>query len=161
MHNIVLTGFMGTGKTTVGRLVAERLGFRFVDTDQLIVAEADMPIPQLFAEQGEAAFRRLEARICQHIAWERQTVIATGGGALLNTQTRDAFIAGGMVVCLHAPLEVIRQRVGEDPNRPLMADAARLYANRQAAYAALPHHVQTGGRTPTEITEEVITLWQK
>ena len=163
--NIALAGFMGTGKSTVGRLLAERLGWRFVDTDALIEARAGRTIAQVFATQGEAAFRRLEAEICRQVAEGTRQVIALGGGALLNAETRRAVEARALLVCLDAPLDEIVRRVGQDPTRPLFhADRARLaalYAERAAHYAALPHHIVTTGRTPADITEEIVRLWQQ
>ncbi len=163
--NIALAGFMGTGKSTVGRLLAERLGWRFVDTDALIEARAGVPIAHIFAEQGEPAFRRLEAEICRQVAAGRRQVIALGGGALLDAETRRHVQARALLVCLTAPLEEIVRRVGQDPARPLFhADRARLaalYQARAAHYASLPHHVATEGRAPAEIAEEIAHLWQQ
>lgn len=163
-HHIVLAGFMGTGKTTVGRLLAERLGWPFIDTDRVIEQRAGCSIADLFARQGEAAFRALEAAVCAEVAMSEQSVIATGGGALLHTPTRNLFTARGLVVCLGCALETIIQRVGHDPARPLFsADLERLaalYAARAAHYHSLPHWIDTTGRTPAHITEEIVRLWQ-
>lgn len=163
--NIALAGFMGTGKSTVGPLLAEQLGWRFVDTDALIEARAGLPIPRIFAERGEPIFRRLEAEVCRQVADGARQVIALGGGALLDPHTRAYLQARALVVCLTAPLEEIVRRVGEDPARPLFhADRARLaalYAERAVHYAALPHHLATEGRTPAEIAEEIVRLWQQ
>ena len=110
--NIILTGFMGTGKTAVGREVAARLGRPFVDLDDLIVQRAGKAIPEIFAQDGESAFRALEAATCGEMAAPAGLVIATGGGAVVNPANREALAAGGTVICLEADLETILQRVG-------------------------------------------------
>ncbi|MEW6580107.1 MAG: shikimate kinase [Chloroflexota bacterium] len=161
--NLVLAGFMGTGKSMVGRLVAERLGLAFVDTDAEIERRAGRSIAQIFAQDGEAAFRRLEAQVCQEVAAGRGQVIAVGGGALLDDSTRQAFERTGLIVCLTCSLDEILRRVGDDPARPLFStDRERLtalYAARAAHYAALPHTVDTTARTPAAVAGEVIRLW--
>lgn len=165
MHpNIILAGFMGTGKSTVGRILAARLGWLFVDTDALITARAGCSIADIFAQQGEAAFRALEAACCQHAAAHCHQVIALGGGALLHPATDARLRQRGLVVCLMADLATISARVGEDPARPLFsadrAELAALYAARAAHYAALPHHVDTTRRTADDVAGEIVQLWQ-
>jgi shikimate kinase len=163
-RNIVLAGFMGTGKTTVGRLVAHRLGWTFVDTDDLIVAAAGCPVADIFVQQGEAVFRHLEREACLHMAAQPQHVIATGGGALLDPTTRTAFETGGVVIGLHCALDEILRRVGDDPSRPLFSAErealAALLAARAPVYDSLPYRVDTSGRSPGDVAEEVIQLWQ-
>jgi shikimate kinase len=161
--NLVLAGFMGTGKSTVGRIVAGRLGLAFVDTDAEIERRAGQTIAAIFAQEGEAAFRRMETEVCGEIAAGRDQVIAVGGGALLDDATRHAFAQTSLIVCLTASLDEILRRVGDDPARPLFsADRKRLaalHAERAAHYAALPHRVDTTARTPAEVAGEVIGLW--
>jgi len=164
LRHIVLAGFMGTGKTTVGRLVAGRLGWPFTDTASVIEARAGCSIADLFAQQGEAAFRALEVQVCAEIAAGSPGVIATGGGALLHIPTRALVSARGLVICLSCDLATLIKRVGYDPARPLFsADRERLaalYAARAAHYRSLPHQIDTTGKTPAQITEEIVTLWQ-
>lgn len=164
MRNIVLAGFMGTGKSTAGRLAAVRLGWSFVDTDSVIEACAGRSIAQIFADDGEPAFRQLEAEVCQEAARGSELVIATGGGALLNPAVYEAFAASSLLVCLRCDLDEILRRVGDDPTRPLFsADQerlGRLYAGRRAHYDRLPHQIDTTRRTPAQTAEEVIRLWQ-
>jgi shikimate kinase len=124
-RNIILTGFMGVGKSTVGRLLAERLNRRFVDMDDVLVARFGKPIPAIFAEEGEEAFRVAEARLCQELADEANLVISTGGGALVNEQSRQAFEATGTVVCLHAAEATILARVAATTDRPPAARRGR------------------------------------
>lgn len=162
---IALAGFMGAGKSTVGRIVAERLGWPFVDTDALIESRAGCTIAELFAGQGEPAFRALEAAVCQEAAHLADHVIALGGGALLHPQTRAVYEAQTLLIALRCDLEAIIARVGDDPARPLFAaDRARLadlFAARAAHYASLPRQIDTTFRTPAQVAEEVIRLWQQ
>ncbi len=164
-QHIVLAGFMGTGKSTVGRLVAARLGWPFVDTDRVIEQRAGCSIAELFAHQGEAAFRELEVQVCAEVANGAQSVIATGGGALLNPVTRDRLMMHGLVICLTCDLDTIMRRVGYDPSRPLFstdyAQLAARYAARAAHYHSLPHTLDTSHKTPAQVAEEVLTLWQQ
>ncbi len=164
-NNLVLAGFMGTGKSTVGRIVAARLGLAFVDTDAEIERRAGRPIAQIFAQDGEAVFRRLEAQVCQETAAGRDQVIAVGGGALLDDETRRAFAQSSLIICLTASLDEILRRVGDDPARPLFSTdrerLAALYNRRADHYASLPHTVETTARTPAEVAGEVIDLWKR
>jgi len=163
--NLVLAGFMGAGKSTVGQIVAGRLGLAFVDTDAEIERRAGRSIAQIFAQDGETAFRRIEAQVCHEVAAGRDQVIAVGGGALLDDATRRVFAQTGLIVCLTCALDESLRRVGDDPARPLFsADRARLtalYAARATHYASLPHAVDTTARTPAEAAEEVIRLWNQ
>ncbi|MCS7040296.1 MAG: AAA family ATPase, partial [Caldilineales bacterium] len=111
--NLVLTGFMGTGKTAVGRAVAARLGRPFVDMDEWIARRAGMSIAEIFARQGEGAFRAMEAELVRELAGQRGLVIATGGGALVDPTNRETFCRTGLVICLTASVEAILARVGE------------------------------------------------
>ncbi|MBN1966226.1 MAG: shikimate kinase [Anaerolineae bacterium] len=165
--NLVLTGFMGTGKSTVGRLVAEALERPFVDMDAVIEQRAGRTIPRIFAEQGEAAFRRVERALCRELAARGGQVIATGGGALVDDENRALLIASGLVICLTAAPEALIARLQEESDRPLLAvpdPVARLrelLAVRAEAYAALPYHVETTDLTPSQVAEKVLALWQQ
>jgi len=161
--NIVLTGFMGTGKTTVGRLLAQRLGYAFVDTDELIVARAGRPVAEIFREEGQAAFRRWEAWVAQELAGSEATVIATGGRLMLDEDNAAALSRNARVVCLTAAPEEILARLAGDERRPLLdvADPAgrvrELLQARAAAYGRF-HQVSTSGRTPAEVVEKVMQM---
>ena len=164
--NVVLTGFMGTGKSRIGREVARCLGRPFVDMDAEIEARAGKSIPRIFAEEGEAAFRRMEAGLCRELGGRRGLVIATGGGALLNPANRTAMMGNGVVICLTASAGEIHRRVsaGDVPGRPLLnradplAEIERLLALRKDAYDAIPWQVDTTGLPVEEIVERVIRL---
>jgi len=122
--NIVLIGFMGAGKTAVGRVLAEKLGKKPVELDSLIEFKAGKPIPDIFSEDGEAAFRRLEIKVAKEVAGKRDQVIACGGGVVLNRINIDRLKKGAVVVYLTASLEVILQRVSDDSSvRPLLENS--------------------------------------
>lgn len=159
-RNIILTGFMGTGKTTVGELVADFIGWRFVDMDDEIVERVGRSIPDIFAQEGEAGFRRYERIICQSLAARDSQVIATGGGALIDPTNRALMMQSGLVICLSASSDVIRARLADGAGRPLAANWETLLAQRQAAYAEIPHQIETTDLTPTAVAEKVIALCQ-
>lgn len=161
--NIALAGFMGTGKSITGKLTAQRLRMAFVDTDEVIVERAGRPIADIFAQDGEQAFRQLEAHVCLEMAARDGYVIALGGGSLLNPEVREVFTSCCLVVCLTCDLEEIVRRVGNDPSRPLFV-AGRveaLFASRAEHYASLPYHINTTHLTTRQTAEEVIRLWQQ
>lgn len=159
---MVLTGFMGTGKTTVGRLLASRLGFDFVDTDA-VIEERHGPIPEIFLTQGEDAFRAYEREVATELGGRTALVIATGGRLMLDPTAAAALTAGGRVFCLAAELATVLARVTADgvDSRPMLAGAdveervAELYASRAEAYAAF-EQVPTDGRTPDEVADDLV-----
>jgi 3-dehydroquinate synthase len=156
---------MGTGKTVVGQEAARRLGRRFVDVDAEIEARAGKPIPRVFAEDGEAAFRKLEAALCQELSAQRSLVIATGGGALLDPDNRARMLSSGVVVCLTCDVGEILRRVRRDgPGRPLLevddpcAEIQRLLEARREAYRAIPWQLDTTGLSIQEVATGVIEI---
>ncbi|GIK29420.1 MAG: shikimate kinase [Chloroflexi bacterium] len=158
--NIVLTGFMGTGKSTVGRLVAGRLKLPFIDTDALIEARTGRTIPAIFAEDGESAFRAMERDVCAELADQRGLVIATGGGTLIDPRNCAVLAPNAMIVCLWASPEAIESRLSHTGHRPLAATWRGLLEQRTPIYRQLPYHVDTTGRAPHDTAQEVIALWQ-
>lgn len=121
--NLVLIGFMGTGKTTVGRRCARFLGFRFVDTDARIVRRVGTSIPEIFAREGEGVFREMEARAVREVAGYVHVVIATGGGVVLNPENVRLLRASGILIWLKVAPEEILRRCRDRSTRPLLADA--------------------------------------
>lgn len=120
-RNIYLTGFSGTGKSTVGALVAQRLGFRFVDLDTEIERQAGRSVPEIFKAEGEEAFRRYEAEALRRLGTEGNLVVATGGGVVLRPENRRLMAETGLVVCLEARPETITRRLANlAPTRPLL-----------------------------------------
>jgi len=152
---------MGTGKSTIGKLIARRLKWPFVDTDEEIVRRAGMPIPQIFARFGEPHFRQIEREVCRDLAEREQIVIATGGGMLVDPANREVMQASGLVVCLSASPKTLARRLRSDGSRPLASgDWRALLARRKPAYDAIPYQVDTSGRRPADVAAEIIALWQ-
>jgi shikimate kinase len=160
MRAIVLMGFMGTGKSEVGRRLAKRLGRAFTDTDQLVEQRAGRTVREIFAHDGEPAFRALE-RAAVADAARRGGVIAVGGGAVLDPVNLAALRDDGVLVHLTAPPDVIRARIGDAATRPLLAGRPeatleRLLGERHAAYAAAADlTIDTAARTVDELVEEI------
>jgi shikimate kinase len=160
---IFLIGFMASGKTTVGRLVARRLGWGFEDLDDLIVAAAGASVPQIFAEQGELGFRRRETEAVVAAAARRATVFATGGGAACREPNLSTMLGAGRVVALDVSAPEAVRRAGDSSGRPLLdgqadklAAARTLLASREAYYRRAHVRVATDGRTPEEVAGAVL-----
>lgn len=162
MH-IIITGFMGTGKSTVAKLLAQKLGLPFVDTDNLVEQKAGRTIAEIFAADGEEAFRRLEAEVFRQTLEARPAVIATGGGTLLDPQSRHAAKQHGTVICLLAGVDEVLKRIGHGAAaamRPLLdrdpGNLRRRLAQRAAAYGDACHAaVDTSGLTPAQVVQRV------
>jgi shikimate kinase/3-dehydroquinate synthase len=165
--NIVITGFMGTGKSKVGLEVARRLGWEFVDMDTLIEERVGMTIPEIFAQRGEGFFRQQERQLCQELAQRRGRVIATGGGALIPEENRWILAPSGLLVCLSCDVGEILRRLAQVEDRPLLAGADRrerieaLLTERREAYSRIPHQIDTTGLTVEEVVERVIALLEE
>ena len=167
MATLWLIGMMGVGKSTVGPLVAERLGVPFVDLDDEVVEGVGRSIPEVFATEGETGFRRRESTALTAVAGSA-AVVSCGGGAVVLVENVERMRASGMVAWLEAPAEVLEERVGGGGGRPMLAgdqvvgDLRRLTEARTAAYAAAAHHrVGTAGRTPEEVAAEVVRRWNE
>jgi shikimate kinase len=120
--NLYLIGMMGAGKTTVGQLVAQSLGYQFFDTDTVIEQAASQPIRQIFASQGEAEFRQLETQVLAELSAYTRLVIATGGG-IVSQQQNWSYLRHGIIIWLNVPLEVLYNRIKKDTTRPLLQTA--------------------------------------
>ncbi|MGH2543974.1 MAG: 3-dehydroquinate synthase, partial [Ardenticatenaceae bacterium] len=153
---IVLAGFMGTGKSAVGRIVAQELGRTFLDLDELVEGMAGRSIPELFAE-GEETFRWWEQLALGRLDLSQPVVLATGGGTLVGAWNQ-ARVEEALVVMLDAALDTVRERIEKGEARPLAQELVARYERRRAAYARLPHRVSTEGRTPEEVAGEVLSL---
>ncbi|HKV43439.1 MAG TPA: 3-dehydroquinate synthase [bacterium] len=161
--NVILIGFMGTGKTAIGQVVAARLGRPFVDTDALIEARAGRPIPRIFAEDGEEAFRTLEAQVVAEAADRSGAVIATGGGVVLSPANMDRLRRTGIVIALRADPQAILARVGRGGDRPLLGDdpedrIRRLLDERSTLYAQADFIVETSALPLEAAAERVLAF---
>lgn len=147
MNNIVLCGFMGSGKTVVGKELAKILGVKFVDMDELIEEEQGVAIKAIFATHGEEYFRDLEYEICKKVAEMNGVVVSTGGGAMTFKRNVDAIKEGSKVVFLDASFDVICDRIGDSSTRPLFQDkekAKKLYDERKDKYLSAADYVING-----------------
>ena len=166
IQNIALIGFMGTGKSTIGRSVADQLRFTFLDTDELIVAAAGKPITEIFAKQGETAFREMESKLVEELAGRTQTVISTGGGVPVNPANLASLKTHALVVCLWASPEKIWENVRGQTHRPLVnvpdpkEKIRALLAEREPFYRQADVLVNTGLRSQKEIAQQVITQFR-
>ena len=153
---------MGSGKSTVGRLLARKLGYRFVDADERIEGEQGRSIREIFAVQGEGEFRRLETEALAALSGTQRLVVAAGGGAPMQPENRRFFAEAAATFYLEVSFEEALRRTGGDPARPLLAqgrgELRSLYERRLPAYASLGHRLPTGGRTPEEVVSEILGL---
>jgi len=160
--NLYLIGMMGCGKSAVGRPLAEALGYRFLDADTSLEQVAGKPIPELFASDGEAGFRALEAAVLNQIAAWHSLVVATGGGVVTRPENWGQ-LHQGIVIWLDAPSALLLERLTADPTpRPLLAcpdPAARLaelLEERRPLYAQADLHIPQDGRPPAAVAQQVI-----
>lgn len=157
--NIVLCGFMGCGKSTVGKILARRLGMSFADTDSLVEARLGKPVSKIFAEDGEAVFRDAEHEVCAELCRGDGKVIATGGGALTFERNAELFRGKCTVVFIDVPLRIIRSRVACDGSRPLWdGNTQELFDRRRPKYIAASEFTVDGSGGSDEVAEEVINL---
>ena len=166
--NLVLIGYRATGKTTLARHLADRLGWQWIDADVEIERRAGKSIARIFTEQGEAAFRDLEAQVIADLCGGPRLVLAAGGGAPLREESRRAMRESGHVVWLTAAPETILARMTADAttidrrpsltNRPPMEEIVQLLDRREPAYREAAHQmVDTEGKSPAELVEEILT----
>lgn len=162
--NVALTGFMGTGKSTVGRRLAKELGLKFLDIDDLIEKEAGLPIKEIFRVNGEASFRRTESEVIAKLSnglFGRGIVLSTGGGAVVDPLNRKRLKAWGALICLRASVDEILRRVGGREDRPLLSGPGkkeaveRLLAEREEAYADADFTVDTTGAEIEEVVGKI------
>ena len=168
-RRVILTGFMGAGKTTVGRKLAERLGWVFRDLDEVVEHKHGKSVEAIFAERGETEFRTMETVTLQDLLDENDTahgqgvVIALGGGAITLPRNRDAIQrSGAFTILLEAPLEELKRRVGLDgKTRPLATSdqaLAQLFLKRQADYHLIRHRLQTLDKTIEQVAAELESI---
>ena len=159
--NVVLVGFMGAGKSSVGRLLARRMGRCFVETDDMITARAGRSIPEIFAERGEAHFRALEEETVRLLALKSGNVIATGGGLFCREGRPEALKALGTVVWLHGDFDALYERARRAGERPMLAGRGReevlaLYRAREPYYRQADLTVDTTRINPDQVATRVL-----
>lgn len=167
--NLVLVGFMGSGKSTIGRRCAHDLGYGFVDTDSIIEAQERTSVAEIFAARGESGFRDLETAAIEEAASRDHRVIATGGGAVLRQSNREALRRTGIVIWLRITPEEIVARCGDGRTRPLLARSedplgrvTALLQEREPAYAAAAHRqVCSTGLTRREAAQRVLRVYDE
>lgn len=165
MKNVVLIGFMGTGKTSTGRALAQRLGRSFIDLDAMIEEEAGRTIPEIFAAEGEAAFRALEKAAVRRVAARRALVISTGGGTVKDAANVAELKKNGAIVCLKASVDAVLARTAHVGDRPVLdaKDAgdrrqavADLMEERREIYAVADYSVDTSELSPLQVVEDIV-----
>jgi shikimate kinase len=160
--NLALVGFMGTGKSTVGHIVANMLHFRFTDTDEMIEKRAGKRITDIFASEGEERFRAYEREVVEELAQTEHTIISTGGGLIINPLNLASLKTHALVVCLWANAKTIFSRVGHQSHRPLlqttdpMAKITALLEQRTPAYRQADVLINTELRSAREVAQHVV-----
>ena len=164
--NLYLTGFMGTGKTSIGREVARALKFRFIDSDRWIEKQAGMKIPEIFAEKGETWFREQERRFIEEGHPSEGCVVSCGGGLILAEGMREAVREKGLLLALFASPETVLARTSRNRNRPLLqaedpeTKIRELMAEREPIYRAVDLAVSTDGRSFAEVRDAVLRIYR-
>lgn len=165
--NLYFVGFMGTGKTTIGRAVAQQFGFQLFDADVEIERVAGKSIPQIFAEDGEPAFRAMEREFIEHGHPDKCSVVACGGGLVVQPGMLELLKKKGVVICLHASLETILKRTQSSRQRPLlnvedpMERIRTLYAEREPIYRRAGTIILTDGRALHDIVAHVVRTYRR
>lgn len=161
-NNLVLTGFMGTGKTSLGKLLAEKLGRCFVDLDQKIEKDTGLSVPKIFELYGEKYFRELEKKAVKEVSQRRNLVIATGGGTVKDEENIRMLKSSGMIICLTTEPEEIFRRTERRGERPVLdngedrlATIKKLLAERQKFYAQADYTVDTTEWSPLQIMNDI------
>lgn len=166
-RSIVLIGMMGVGKSTIGRRLALRLGLPFVDADDAIEHAAGMTIPEIFERYGEAGFRDGERRVITRLMEEGQQVIATGGGAFMNDETRALILEKGIAIWLDADIDILVERVSRREGRPLLKDRdprqvlTELAAIRNPVYAQAPIQIRSGAGPHEQTVDRIMEVLER
>lgn len=166
-QNIILTGFMGTGKSSVGRHLAAHLHYAFRDLDSLIVQREGSSINTIFAELGEGYFRQVESSVLRDVLRQSAQVVSTGGGAVILAENRDLMKKSGIVINLVASPETILLRLHSDEERPLLRDAKslpqleKLLKQRESFYAEADIRIDTEGKNVEDVARDILTFLER
>jgi shikimate kinase len=154
--DVYLIGMMGSGKSTIGKILAQKLNYRFFDTDVLIEKVAGKPIPEIFATEGEEYFRDLETQVLKEVSSCRSSAIATGGG-IIQKQINWSYLRQGLIVWLDVDLEILKKRLSEDDNRPLAGKLESLLEKRRSLYSQADLRIQClEPQTPEQIADYIL-----
>lgn len=165
--NIILVGFMGTGKSVVGYQVAQLIGYNFIDTDRIIEEQEGMPIREIFERYGEPHFRRIEKEVIKGLSDTQSSVIATGGGAIVDPENLESLKKNGIMICLKASPEIIMKRTEGNSDRPLLKDKDRLMEikglleTREEYYAKADISIDTTDMNIPEIVRKIADYVEK
>ena len=163
-RHVYLTGLMGSGKTTIGKLVARSLGRPFIDLDKEIEKKENRSINDIFDQDGEAYFRKVESEVLQSLEPERYMVVATGGGIILDEGNREEMKKKGHIIYLNVPIEKLANRLNDDYERPLLknkekeAELLELNKERQPLYRDGAYELDTGNLTPLQASKEIVEV---
>jgi shikimate kinase len=165
--NIVLLGFMGSGKSTVGRLIAETLGMEYVNTDAIIEERSGISINEIFRDKGEDYFRKMERQVVKDISMMTNAVIDAGGGVVINEANLRHLKANGLLFCLNASAEEIYRRTKSHAHRPLLnvpdplKEIKEIIERRRSFYKKADYQIDTDGRTPEDVAREIEQVYEK
>lgn len=166
-QNIILTGFMGTGKSTVGKMLSARLGFTFCDLDSLIVATEGESINSIFARKGERYFREVETCTLSSVLQQTSQVVATGGGAVILSENRQLMRESGVVINLVASPETILRRLHSDEDRPLLRNSKslpqimKLLMDRELFYSEADIRIDTDGKNVEDVAGDILNFLER
>jgi shikimate kinase len=163
-HLLYLVGFMGAGKSAVGRLLAKQLGWTFVDLDKQIERGEKKPIPQIFSESGEPRFRELERAYLRKASERYHAVIALGGGAFMDAGSRELSERTGLTIWLKVSFATVVTRLRMVGSRPMFGNreqAEALFKSREAVYRTARIHVDTDNRPPAAVADEIVEVMRK
>lgn len=161
---IFLTGFMGSGKTTVGRILAALAGYEFLDLDDLIAGRAGKPVSAIFSDHGEGEFRSLEREAIASLRGSDRTVVALGGGAYTFEENRERIARIGKTVWLDCPLDSCLSRIGRDNSRPLLRDVdsmRSLFNERRHLYSLADYAFDSGSGSPEQIASAIASMLRR
>ena len=166
MRNIVLVGFMGTGKTTIGALIAKELNMEYVNTDELIEKKESMPINDIFSKKGEPHFREVEREVVKEVSQKENSVIDAGGGVVINELNMKDLKKNGVIFCLNATPEEILKRAKKYTHRPLLnvadplVEIKKLLGKRKEFYKRADCRIDTTGKSVTGVAKEIIGIYK-
>ena len=154
--NVYLIGMMGSGKSTIGKILARKLNYRFFDTDVLIENVADKPIPEIFAHEGEEYFRDLETQVLKELSAYRSSAIATGGG-IIQKPINWSYLRQGLIVWLDVDVDILKKRISGDENRPLADNLEPLLEKRYSLYSLADLHIKClDEQTPEQVANRIM-----